>query len=70
MTLNTIQKGSTGAQVKSLQSLLNGKNRAGLSVDGICGTKTVSAIQAYQKAMGLTVDGIAGAHTWTALLTK
>ncbi len=70
MTLNTIQKGSTGAEVKSLQSLLNGKNGAGLSVDGICGTKTVSAIQAYQKAVGLTADGIAGAHTWTALLTK
>ncbi|MCD8381919.1 MAG: peptidoglycan-binding protein [Clostridiales bacterium] len=70
MTLNIVQKGSTGAQVSSLQSLLNGKNGAGLSVDGICGTKTVAAIQAYQKAMGLTVDGICGARTWTAILTK
>ncbi|MCD8381559.1 MAG: peptidoglycan-binding protein [Clostridiales bacterium] len=69
-TLSTIKKGSTGAQVKSLQSLLNGKAGASLSVDGDCGTKTVAAIKSYQAAKGLTVDGICGVNTWTALLTK
>ncbi len=69
-TLSNIKMGSTGAQVKSLQSLLNGKNGAGLSVDGICGNKTVAAVKAYQAAKGLTVDGVTGVNTWTALLTE
>ncbi|MCC8181934.1 MAG: peptidoglycan-binding protein [Clostridiales bacterium] len=69
-TLSTIKKGSSGAQVKSLQSLLNGKAGASLSVDGDCGSKTVAAVKSYQSAQGLTVDGIAGVNTWTALLTK
>jgi len=69
-TLSTIKSGSSGAQVKSLQSLLNGKNSAGLSVDGSCGSKTVAAIKKYQTAKGLTADGICGSNTWTSLLTK
>lgn len=68
-TLSTIQSGSTGAQVKSLQLLLNGKNSAGLTVDGIAGAKTVAAIKAYQKVKNLTADGIVGINTWTSLLT-
>lgn len=67
-TLSNIKSGSTGNQVKSLQILLNGKNAAALSVDGIAGTKTVAAIKAYQKANGLTQDGIAGVNTWSKLL--
>lgn len=69
-TLSYIKDGSTGAQVRSLQLLLNGKDKAGLSVDGIAGPKTVAAIKAYQRDKGLSVDGIAGPKTWTALLTK
>ncbi|HIS51952.1 MAG TPA: peptidoglycan-binding protein, partial [Candidatus Onthomonas avicola] len=69
-TLNNVKNGSTGAQVRSLQLLLNGKDKAGLSVDGIAGPKTVAAIKAYQRDKGLSVDGIAGPKTWTAILTK
>lgn len=69
-TLAYIKDGSTGAQVRSLQLLLNGKDKAGLSVDGIAGPKTVAAIKAYQREKGLSVDGIAGPKTWTAILTK
>lgn len=69
-TLAYIKDGSTGAQVRSLQLLLNGKDKAGLSVDGIAGPKTVAAIKAYQRDKGLSVDGIAGPKTWTAILTK
>ena len=68
-TLSTIKSGSVGAQVTSLQLLLNGKDNAGLTVDGICGTKTAAAIKTYQQAKSLTVDGIAGVNTWTSLLT-
>jgi cell wall-associated NlpC family hydrolase len=67
-TLNTIKSGSTGAQVKSLQLLLNGKNGAGLTVDGDCGAKTVAAIKAYQTKNGLTADGQCGVKTWTKIL--
>lgn len=68
-TLSTIKSGSTGAETKSLQSLLNSKAGAGLTVDGICGAKTVAAIKSYQTGAGLTVDGVCGVNTWTAILT-
>jgi hypothetical protein len=67
-TLNLIKSGSSGNQVRSLQILLNGKNAAGLTVDGDCGVKTVSAIKAYQAKNGLTADGQCGAKTWSKLL--
>ena len=52
--------------IKNLQTLLN-KNGAKLTVDGIIGSATVSAIKSFQKKKGLTVDGIAGANTIKAL---
>lgn len=55
-----------GEDVSWLQTKLN-ENGADLSVDGILGPKTKSALMAYQKASGLTVDGIAGKNTVTAL---
>lgn len=58
----TLRRGSTGAAVKELQSLLN------LSADGAFGAKTEAAVKAFQSARGLTSDGIVGAATWGALL--
>lgn len=52
--------------IKNLQTLLN-KQGNKLSVDGIIGTATISAINSFQKKKGLTVDGIAGANTIKAL---
>lgn len=66
--LSTVKNGSKGAQVKSVQILLNGKIGAGLSADGIAGSKTVAAIKAFQKANGLSADGICGKNTWSKLL--
>jgi hypothetical protein len=66
--LSEIKSGSTGGQVKALQILLNGKMNSGLSVDGECGTKTVSAIKKYQSNNNLTSDGICGAKTWAKIL--
>ncbi len=68
-TLSTVKNGSSGAEVKSLQSLLNGKAGANLTVDGKFGSLTEDAVEAYQKAQGLTVDGICGQNTWNAILT-
>ena len=68
--LSQIKKNSTGALVRSAQLLLNGKNSAGLDVDGDFGSLTDTAVRNYQKKKGLEVDGIIGPMTWESLLTK
>ncbi|MFD8823687.1 N-acetylmuramoyl-L-alanine amidase [Streptomyces sp. NPDC059605] len=65
----TQQSGSTGAQVKAVQQLLNEQGQNAGAVDGSFGPTTKSAAIAYQKARGLVADGIVGAKTWTALLS-
>ena len=70
VTLSRLQKGSKGAEVKSLQALLNAKNNAGLKIDCDFGQATHNAAVAYMKKMGLEPDGIVGSGTWTSLLTK
>lgn len=67
-TMKTLRKGDRGTQVKVLQWLLGQNGHDAGTVDGIFGTKTLAAVQAYQKAKGLTVDGIVGAKTWEQLL--
>ena len=68
--LSTIKNGCKGAQVKTLQCVLNGKFGQKLDIDGICGTETVKGIKAAQKKRKLDVDGICGTETWNAILTK
>lgn len=70
VTLTQLSKGSKGAEVKSLQALLNAKNNAGLKIDGDFGSATEKQAIAYMKKMGLEPDGIVGTGTWTSLLTK
>ncbi|MGW2841182.1 peptidoglycan-binding protein [Streptomyces sp. NPDC001493] len=65
----TQQSGSSGAQVKAVQQLLNTQGYEAGSVDGVFGAATTSAVQAFQRARGLSADGIVGAKTWTALLS-
>lgn len=66
-----LKKGSKGKQVEVLQRILSsygcnlGSNNP---FDGSFGSKTDTAVRAYQKAHGLTVDGIVGAKTWASLL--
>ena len=64
--IQTLRKGSGGEAVSRLQKALN-DNGASLKVDGIYGTKTESAVKAYQQANGLAADGVAGPRTLTAL---
>lgn len=54
--------GSSGSDVKNLQTLLN-KNGYNLDVDGSFGAKTQAAVRDYQSKNGLDVDGIAGVQT-------
>lgn len=59
----TVNKGSKGANVKHVQNFLNWCIKAGLKVDGSCGSKTVAAIKKYQKQYGLKADGSFGAKS-------
>ena len=66
----TLRKGSTGQDVRELQTALNGKGYT-LSVDGIYGDKTAAAVRDYQQKNGLSmVDGIAGNETCILYITK
>lgn len=69
-----LQKGSRGAAVQELQTLLIkqlGKvaiDTDGVTVDGDFGAKTEAAVQRYQQRFELVVDGIVGNKTWSSLL--
>ncbi|MGW1407688.1 peptidoglycan recognition protein family protein [Streptomyces sp. NPDC002403] len=65
----TQQSGSSGAQVKAVQQLLNEQGYDAGAVDGSFGPATRTAVTAYQSARGLSADGVVGARTWTALLS-
>lgn len=62
LNLPTLRRGSSGKLVEELQRKLGG-----LTVDGVFGQKTETAVEAYQKAHKLTVDGVVGPKTWAAL---
>jgi len=55
-----LEKGDKGTQVKNLQKFLNWYGGYKLTVDGIYGSATVTAVKKFQKAEGLTADGIFG----------
>jgi hypothetical protein len=66
-----LKKGNVGAAVTKLQKLLN-KFGAKLTVDGIFGKKTMTAVVAFQKKVfpkqRKEWDGIVGKKTWSELL--
>ncbi len=59
--------GSTGSEVKSIQTRLNELGYYNGQIDGIFGTKTKTAVTKFQKDYGLTADGIVGTNTLKAL---
>ena len=68
ISLPKLRKGSNSGYVKTVQILLNKYNKAGLVEDGDFGSKTDTAVRAYQKSRGLGVDGVVGIKTWAQLL--
>ena len=68
----TLQQGSSGDVVKSLQTVLsNGASDWGVSpgaIDGKFGPKTKASIIAFQKWGGVAQDGIVGDQTWAVSL--
>jgi hypothetical protein len=75
----TIQNGSSGSLVVTLQSELNARYSSKvfpnspynfsppLAQDGQFGPLTVNAVKDFQTKKGLSVDGIVGPQTWGAL---
>lgn len=61
LTAGNLKQGSTGEDVKKLQTAL------GITADGIYGPKTAEAVKAYQAKNGLASDGIVGPNTVAAL---
>ena len=59
--------GSRGNEVTQIQTKLKRWGYYKGSVDGIYGSKTVSAVKSFQRKNGLTADGIAGAKTLAAM---
>lgn len=60
--------GSAGDAVKWVQVCLNELMDAGITVDGIYGNQTVTAVKAFQKKYGLTPDGMVGTKTCNKML--
>jgi len=65
--METLYLGSTGPDVKLLQSILNRIGYNAGAVDGTFGPATRRALTAFQSAFGLAIDGVAGPQTWAAL---
>lgn len=62
-----LRKGNKGKDVEQLQELLNKLGFNCGEVDGNFGTKTETAVKAFQTAKDLEVDGIVGKNTYAAL---
>lgn len=65
----TLQLGSQGKDVRTLQTRLNARPTTllPLTIDGVFGMKTLARVKDFQARKGLKVDGIVGPKTWAAL---
>ncbi len=59
--------GSSGNEVTQIQTKLKRWGYYNGNIDGIYGSKTVTAVRSFQAKNGLTVDGIAGPKTLEAM---
>ena len=61
------KRGSTGAVVTQIQTKLKNWGYFKYDVDGVYGSRTETAVKAFQQKNGLTADGIAGQATLSAM---
>ena len=66
----SLRRGSTGAEVRSLQTKLIDLGYLTGKADGVFGRKTTDAVIAFQRANKLKADGIAGTKTLSQLEQK
>lgn len=65
-TRPTLRLGSQSSYVKELQQILKNA-KYNVTVDGVFGPKTESAVKQFQTDHNLSADGIVGSATWHAL---
>ena len=70
-----LRVGSSGSAVEQLQFWLNTlaqyeSSIPSVTVDGVYGSGTASAVRAFQRRYGLSVDGVVGRATWTELYNQ
>ncbi len=63
-----LKYGAKGDAVRLMQSALNVRAAAGLTVDSAYGGKTKAALLAWQRRCGVEADGDCGPVTWGTLL--
>ena len=66
-TIALSKYGSTGNEVTQIQKKLKNWGYYTGNIDGIYGSKTLSAVKKFQSKNGLKVDGIAGPKTLSAM---
>ena len=64
---STLQKGSTGSEVVTLQNRLTALRYYCGTADGTFGQKTYLAVKYFQERNSLSVDGVVGTNTWNKL---
>ena len=68
LSIETLSRyGSSGNEVKQIQTRLKSWGYYNGAVDGVYGSKTQAAVKSFQRANGLTVDGVAGPKTLAAI---
>ncbi len=63
----TISAGADGPEVAAIQQRLQVHSFKVGTIDGSYGSRTTSAVRAFQQSKGLQADGIVDKETWTAL---
>lgn len=63
----TVRLGARGTAVRTWQKALNTRRKAGLTVDGHFGPRTLTAVRNAQLAARIPRDGVAGPLTWASL---
>jgi peptidoglycan hydrolase-like protein with peptidoglycan-binding domain len=64
-----VRQGDKEHPVVTLQYLLRARGRT-VTVDGIFGPRTETAVREWQRQKGLGIDGIAGPDTWRTLIVE
>ena len=64
---STVKSGSTGEDVRYLQTRLYERGYNVGTIDGKFGSRTLAAVKLLQQDYGLTADGVVGAKTWAAI---
>jgi peptidoglycan hydrolase-like protein with peptidoglycan-binding domain len=62
-----LRRGARGSSVSQLQTFLTAVGHSVGGIDGVFGSKTLSAIRAFQQRQGLTADGVVGPVTLSAI---